>query len=350
MAILSNFINQFFIDILALINITQDTALFIALIVKVIVVILIIVMCVAYTTWLERKIHGLIHLRKGPNVVGAFGLLQPLYDGIKLIFKETIIPLNANKLIFFMAPILTFVVALLGWVVIPIDNGMAFSNLNIGAIYLLAISSLSVYGLIMAGYSSNSQFSLLGAIRSSSQMISYELSMGMIVLCVALISQSLNLNEIIIKQTNLWNFITLFPLAILFFIVILAETNRHPFDLPEGEADIVGGFHTEYSGFLFALFFLAEYANMILMSSFFTILFLGGWLPLLSFYPFNLIPGFVWFILKIIVLLFFIIQVRAVVPRYRYDQLMSLGWKVFLPITFLAFFIISIILRLTMVG
>ena len=189
MAIISNFINQFFIDILALINISQDIALFVALVVKVIVVILIIVMCVAYTTWLERKIHGLIHLRKGPNVVGAFGLLQPLYDGIKLIFKETIIPLNANKFIFFMAPILTFVVALLGWVVIPLDNGMAFADLSIGAIYLLAISSLSVYGLIMAGYSSNSQFSLLGAIRSSSQMISYELSMGMIVLCVALISQ-----------------------------------------------------------------------------------------------------------------------------------------------------------------
>lgn len=349
LAVISNFINNFIFYLLTLVglgHIQNSTIDLIALIVKIFLVILIIMMAVAYATWLERKIHGLAHLRKGPNVVGFFGLLQPIYDGVKLILKESIIPYNANKFLFFLAPIITFVLALLAWAVIPLEEGMAFSNINLGILYILATSALGVYGVIIAGYASNSQFPLMGAIRSSAQMISYELSLSMIILCVVLVAGSLNLSQIVLSQQHIWNFVLLFPLAILFFIIILAETNRHPFDLAEGEADIVGGFHTEYSGFLFALFFLAEYANMILMSALFTILFLGGWLPLVDFSIFAYIPSFFWFVLKTVFVLSLIILVRSVLPRYRYDQLMHLGWKVFLPITLFGFFVIAIILKI----
>ncbi len=317
-----------------------------SLLVKVVLVILFIMICVAYLTLWERKLHGLIARRKGPNVVGPFGLLQPLFDGVKLLLKEIIIPSSANKFVFLLAPVVTFLVALLGWVVIPVDYKVVFADINVGVLYLLATSSLGVYGIIMAGWASNSKYSFLGAIRSSSQMISYEISMGIVIASIVLLSGSLNLTTIVLSQQNGWYLFKLLPLAVLFFIIIIAETNRHPFDLPEAEADIVSGYHTEYSGFIFALFFLAEYANMMLMSSFFTILFLGGWLPLINIYPLNLLPGFLWFALKLIVVLTLMIQLRSVLPRYRYDQLMRLGWKVFIPISLLAFLLLACFLRM----
>lgn len=339
---ITNIINDIFINILPI-----EAIYLITMIVKVFLVILLIMICVAYATWLERKIHGLIQRRKGPNVVGPLGLLQPLFDGIKLILKETIIPNNANKFIFLLAPCVTFVVALLGWAVMPIDYGIVFANINIGVLYLLATSSLSVYGLIMAGWASNSQYAFLGAIRSSAQMISYELTMGLVIVGVVLNVGSLNLTNIVIAQQDLWYIVKLLPLAVMFFIVMVAETNRHPFDLPEAESDLVSGYHVEYSGFAFALFFLAEYANMILVSSFFTVLFLGGWLPLLSFSFFQYIPGFVWFMLKVVIILSIMIQLRSVLPRYRYDQLMHLGWKILLPLALFAVMVIAVILRFT---
>jgi NADH-quinone oxidoreductase subunit H len=302
---------------------------------------LLIVFSVAYLTWIERKIHGAIHLRKGPNVVGPLGLLQPLADGLKLLLKETIIPSQANKFLFFLAPSITFVIAIIAWAVIPVGEGLVFVNINFGALYLLAVSSLGVYGIIIAGWASNSQYSFLGAIRSSSQMISYELSMGLIVLSVVLFVGSFNLTEIVLFQKEGWFIIKLLPLGILFFIVGIAETNRHPFDLPESEAEIVSGYHTEYSGFAFALFYLGEYANMILISSFTTLLFLGGWLPPLDIAIFNIIPSFIWFVLKVLILLIIMIQLKTTLPRYRYDQLMRLGWKIFLPISLCILVIIS---------
>jgi NADH-quinone oxidoreductase subunit H len=309
--------------------------------IKLILAMLLIVFSVAYLTWIERKIHGAIHLRKGPNVVGPLGLLQPLADGLKLLLKETIIPSQANKFLFFLAPSITFVIAIIAWAVIPVGEGLVFVNINFGALYLLAVSSLGVYGIIIAGWASNSQYSFLGAIRSSSQMISYELSMGLIVLSVVLFVGSFNLTEIVLFQKEGWFIIKLLPLGILFFIVGIAETNRHPFDLPESEAEIVSGYHTEYSGFAFALFYLGEYANMILISSFTTLLFLGGWLPPLDIAIFNIIPSFIWFVLKVLILLIIMIQLKTTLPRYRYDQLMRLGWKIFLPISLCILVIIS---------
>jgi NADH-quinone oxidoreductase subunit H len=344
---ISNLINDLVFWALSFFEAEQGLIMVVSVFIKVVLVVLLIMMCVAYLTWLERKIHGLIHMRKGPNVVGPFGLLQPIADGLKLFLKEIIIPIKADKPVFFLAPVITFVVAMLGWAVIPVDAGVVFANINVGVLYLLATSSLGVYGIIMAGWASKSQYSFLGGIRSSAQMISYELSMGLVILSVILFSGSLNMTNIVEAQKDGWYFIKLLPLAVMFFIIIVAETNRHPFDLPEAESDLVGGYHTEYSGFAFALFFLAEYANMMLMSSFFTVLFLGGWLPLLSFGIFAEIPGFIWFILKVVFLLIIMIQLRSVLPRYRYDQLMALGWRYLLPMSLAIFVILACYLKFT---
>ena len=289
---------------------------------------------VAYLTYAERKVIAAMHLRRGPNVVGPFGLLQPLADGLKLFFKETIIPSGANRVVFVMAPMITFSLALVAWAVIPFGDDMVVANINVGVLYLFAISSLGVYGILMAGWASNSKYAFLGAIRSAAQMISYEVSMGFIIITVLLVAGSLNLSDIVNAQKeSVWFIFPLFPMFVIFFISTLAETNRHPFDLPEAEAELVAGYNVEYSAMTFALFFLGEYANMILMSAMTTILFLGGWLPPIDVAPFTWIPGPIWFILKICSLLFLFIWVRATFPRYRYDQLMRLGWKVFLPIS-----------------
>jgi NADH-quinone oxidoreductase subunit H len=294
-----------------------------------------LLVAVAYLTLMERKVLAAMSLRMGPNVVGPFGLLQPLADAGKLIFKETIIPSGANKFLFLAAPCITFILAMIAWAVIPVADGWVISNINVGVLYLFAISSLGVYGIIIAGWSSNSRYAFLGALRSSAQMVSYEVSMGLVIITVLLCVGSLNLSAIVNAQKTVWFALPLFPMFIVFFISALAETNRHPFDLPEAEAELVAGYQVEYSSMAFALFFLGEYANMILMSGMTTILFLGGWLPPFDIAPFNWIPGVVWFCLKIFVLLFVFIWVRATVPRYRYDQLMRLGWKVFLPFSLL---------------
>ena len=288
---------------------------------------------IAYLTSFERKVIGAIQLRKGPNVVGPFGLLQPLADGIKLLTKETIFPENSNKFIFALSPILTFALALLGWAVIPVDFKIVLADINVGIMYVFAISSLGVYGIIMAGWASNSRYAFLGALRSAAQMISYEVSIGLIIVSVLLTSRSLNLSEIVMAQKDLWYVIPHFPMFVIFFISTLAETNRAPFDLPEAESELVAGYNVEYSSMTFGLFFLGEYGNMILMSSMSTILFLGGWLPPFDTEYFNIIPGFLWFLLKVTFLLFVFLWVRATLPRYRYDQLMSLGWKLFLPLS-----------------
>ena len=288
---------------------------------------------IAYLTYFERKVIGAIQLRKGPNVVGPFGLLQPLADGIKLLTKETIFPENSNKFIFALSPILTFALALLGWAVIPVDFKIVLADINVGIMYVFAISSLGVYGIIMAGWASNSRYAFLGDLRSAAQMISYEVSIGLIIVSVLLTSRSLNLSEIVMAQKDLWYVIPHFPMFIIFFISTLAETNRAPFDLPEAESELVAGYNVEYSSMTFGLFFLGEYGNMILMSSMSTILFLGGWLPPFDTEYFNIIPGFLWFLLKVTFLLFVFLWVRATLPRYRYDQLMSLGWKLFLPLS-----------------
>ena len=312
-----------------------DISYLISVLIKIIIIILPLLGAVAYLTLMERKVIASMQLRKGPNVVGPFGLLQPLADGLKLLLKEIIIPDKANKALFLLAPIITFVLALIGWAVIPFSENFVVANLNIGVLYLLATSSLGVYGIIIAGWASNSKYAFLGAIRSSAQMISYEVSIGLIVISVVLMAGSLNLSEIVLAQKNGWYVFSMFPMFVLFFASALAETNRHPFDLPEAEAELVAGYNVEYSSMAFAMFFLGEYANMILISSVASILFLGGWLPLCN-HPFCMaIPGFVWLMLKVIFLLFCFIWVRATLPRYRYDQLMRLGWKVFLPISLL---------------
>ena len=290
---------------------------------------------VAYLTLAERKVLAAMQLRKGPNVVGPFGLFQPFADALKMIMKETIIPSGANRFLFILAPMLTFGLAVLAWAVIPVNDGWAIADINVGILYLFAISSLGVYGIIIAGWASNSKYPFLGALRSAAQMVSYEVSMGFVLVSVLLCAGSLNLSEIVRAQTNLWYCIPLFPMFIVFFISTLAETNRSPFDIPEGESEIVAGFFVEYSSMSFALFFLGEYANMILMSAMTTILFLGGWLAPFNMEPFTWIPGPIWFILKVCVCLFVFLWVRATFPRYRYDQLMRLGWKVFLPFSLL---------------
>ena len=290
-----------------------------------------LLLSVAYLTYAERKVLAGMQLRKGPNVVGPFGLGQPIADGLKLLFKETVIPSGANKVVFIAAPVVTFLLGLIGWAVIPFDDGMVLADINVGILYLFAVSSLGVYGVIMAGWASNSKYAFLGALRSAAQMVSYEISIGFVIVTVLLCVGSLNLTEIVRAQEDLWFAVPLLPMFVIFFVSGLAETNRAPFDLPEAEAELVAGFNVEYSSMPFALFFLGEYANMILMSAMTTILFLGGWLPPIDIAPFNWIPGPIWFGAKIAMVLFFFLWVRATFPRYRYDQLMRLGWKVFLP-------------------
>jgi len=298
-----------------------------------------LLIAVAYFTLIERQILAAIQRRQGPNIVGFYGLLQPLADGLKLFLKETILPKSSNMIIFVLAPVFTFGLALAGWVVIPFGDGFALSELNVGLLYVFTISSLSVHSVIMAGWSSNSKYAFLGALRSAAQMISYEVSMGITLISVVLLAGSLNLNNIVIAQKNMWYFIPLFPMFIIFFICTLAETNRHPFDLPEAEAELVSGYNVEYSAMSFALFFLAEYSNIILMCSLIVILFFGGWLPIINICPINLIPGTIWFAIKVLFFIILFIIVRGTLPRYRYDQLMRLGWKIFLPLS-LAFLII----------
>jgi NADH-quinone oxidoreductase subunit H len=296
-------------------------------------IVLPLLISVAYLTLAERKVIGWMQLRKGPNVVGPFGLLQPFADGAKLFLKETIIPAGSSRFLFIFAPMLTFILSLVAWAVIPFDAGWVLADINVGILYLFAISSLGVYGIIIAGWASNSKYAFLGALRSAAQMVSYEVSMGFVIVSVLLIVGSLNLSDIVEKQKTIWFFIPMFPMFVIFFISALAETNRAPFDLPEAEAELVSGYNVEYSAMTFALFFLGEYANMILMSGMTAVLFLGGWLPPVDIAPFNLIPGVIWFALKIAFVLFCFLWVRATFPRYRYDQLMRLGWKVFLPFT-----------------
>jgi NADH-quinone oxidoreductase subunit H len=290
---------------------------------------------VAYLTYAERKVLAAMQLRKGPNVVGPFGLWQPFADALKMLMKETIIPSGSNPLLFLMAPMLTFSLAMIAWAVIPLGDGWAIADINVGVLYLFAISSLGVYGVIIAGWASNSKYAFLGALRSAAQMVSYEVSMGFVIVSVLLVAGSLNLSDIVRAQQTVWFCIPLFPMFIIFFISTLAETNRAPFDLPEGESEIVAGFFVEYSSMSFALFFLGEYANMILMSAMTTLLFLGGWLAPFGVEPFTWLPGPIWFILKVCFCLFVFLWVRATFPRYRYDQLMRLGWKVFLPASLL---------------
>ena len=291
-----------------------------------------LLVAVAYLTLAERKVMASMQRRKGPNVVGFFGILQPLADGLKLLIKEPVLPSSANTVVFLAAPVVTFLLALISWAVIPFGEGMVLSDLDIGMLYIFAISSLGVYGVIMAGWSSNSKYAFLGALRSTAQMVSYEVSLGLIIITVLMCVGSLNLSEIVLAQEEVWFAVPLFPLLLLFFILCLAETNRAPFDLPEAEAELVAGYNVEYSSMGFALFFLGEYANMIMMSVLCVILFLGGWLPPLSLTIFYWIPGSFWLGIKTIFFLFLYIWVRAAFPRYRYDQLMRLGWKVFLPL------------------
>ena len=312
------------------------------IVIKILLLVVPLLIGVAYLTYAERKVIGAMHLRRGPNVVGPYGLLQPIADGMKLFFKETIIPTGANKVVFLVAPMLTFSLALIAWAVIPVGNGLVIANINVGVLYLFAISSLGVYGVLMAGWSSNSKYAFLGGLRSAAQMVSYEVSMGFIIITVLLVAGSLNLSDIVrAQQETIWFVVPLFPMAIIFFITTLAETNRHPFDMPEAESELVSGYNVEYSAMTFALFFLGEYANMILMAGMTTILFLGGWLPILDVAPFNWIPGPIWFALKMAFVLFIFLWVRATFPRYRYDQLMRLGWKVFLPISLAAVVIVG---------
>ncbi|GBR07784.1 NADH-quinone oxidoreductase subunit NuoH [Acetobacter oeni] len=294
-----------------------------------------LLIAVAYLTLMERKVMAAMQMRRGPNVNGIFGLLQAFADAIKMITKETIIPSGASRFLFLFAPFLTFSLAMMAWAVIPTGNGLAVANINVGILYLLAISSLGVYGMLIAGWASNSKYAFLGGLRSAAQMVSYEVSIGLVIVSVLLAVGSLNLNDIILAQRHIWFCVPMFPMFIVFFISALAETNRAPFDLPEGESELVAGFFVEYSSLSFGLFFLGEYANMILMSGMVSILFLGGWLPPLGIAPFTWIPGPLWLIAKILFCLFVFIWTRATFPRYRYDQLMRLGWKVFLPVSLL---------------
>ena len=288
---------------------------------------------VAMVVWLDRRVWAFVQKRQGPNVVGPFGLLQTIADALKYIFKEIIIPSSSNKVIFILAPIVTMTLALIAWAVIPFSATQVLADINVGILYLFAVSSLGVYGIIMGGWASNSKYPFLGAIRSAAQMVSYEVSIGVIIINVLLCVGSLNLNDIVIAQQNLWFVIPLFPMFVIFFISALAETNRPPFDLPEAEAELVAGYQTEYSGMMYAMFWLGEYANILLMCAMGAILFLGGWLSPLEIYPFTLVPGPLWLVLKILLLFLLFALVKAIVPRYRYDQLMKLGWKVFLPLS-----------------
>ena len=290
-----------------------------------------ILVSVAMIVWLDRRVWGLVQKRKGPNVLGPFGLLQTLADALKYIFKEIIIPASANKTLFILAPIVTMTLALVAWAVIPMSEELVLSDINVGILYLFAVSSLGVYGIIMGGWASNSKYPFLGAIRSAAQMVSYEVSIGIIIINVLLCVGSLNLKDIVLAQKELWYVIPLFPMFVIFFISALAETNRPPFDLPEAEAELVAGYQTEYSGMMYAMFWLGEYANILLMCAMGSILFLGGWLPIIDIYPINMIPAPIWMILKILFLFLLFALIKAIVPRYRYDQLMRLGWKIFLP-------------------
>lgn len=294
-----------------------------------------LVAAVAWLTWAERKVIGAVQLRKGPNVAGPFGLLQPIADGVKLLTKETVLPARANPVVFILAPMVTFTLSFVAWAVIPFDDGWVLADINVGILFLFAVASLEVYGVLMAGWASNSRYAFLGALRSAAQMVSYEVSMGFVIVTVLICAGSLNLSEIVMAQKDMWFVVPLFPMFVVFFVSGLAETNRHPFDLPEDEAALVAGYFVEYSAMPFALFFLGEYAAMILVSGMTAVLFLGGWLPPLDMAPFTWVPGVVWFGLKISVVLFFFLWVRATFPRYRYDQLMRLGWKVFLPFSLL---------------
>ena len=292
-----------------------------------------ILVTVAMIVWLDRRVWAFVQKRRGPNVVGPFGLLQSFADTLKYIFKEIIIPASSNKVIFVLAPITTMTLALIAWAVIPFGETLVLSNINVGILYLFAVSSLGVYGIIMGGWASNSKYPFLGAIRSAAQMVSYEVSIGVIIINVLLCVGSLNLNDRVLAQKNIWFVIPLFPMFVIFFISALAETNRPPFDLPEAEAELVAGYQTEYSGMMYAMFWLGDYANILLMCAMGSILFLGGWLSPLEMYPFNLIPSALWLILKMLLLFILFALVKAIVPRYRYDQLMKLGWKIFLPLS-----------------
>ena len=294
-----------------------------------------ILVSVAMIVWLDRRVWGLVQKRKGPNVVGPFGLLQTVADALKYIFKEIIIPASANKAVFILAPIVTMTLALVAWAVIPMSEDFVLADINVGILYLFAVSSLGVYGIIMGGWASNSKYPFLGAIRSAAQMVSYEVSIGIIIINVLLCVGSLNLKDIVLAQKEMWYVIPLFPMFVIFFISALAETNRPPFDLPEAEAELVAGYQTEYSGMMYAMFWLGEYANILLMCAMGSVLFLGGWLPIIDIYPLNLIPAPIWMILKILFLFLLFALIKAIVPRYRYDQLMRLGWKIFLPLSLL---------------
>ena len=300
---------------------------------KILFLLIPVLVSVAMIVWLDRRVWAFVQKRQGPNVVGPFGLLQSLADALKYIFKEIIIPASSNKIIFILAPIITMTLALIAWAVIPFGENQALANINVGILYIFAVSSLGVYGIIMGGWASNSKYPFLGAIRSAAQMVSYEVSIGIIIINVLLCVGSLNLSDIVMAQQNMWFIIPLFPMFVIFFISALAETNRPPFDLPEAEAELVAGYQTEYSGMMYAMFWLGEYANILLMCALGSILFLGGWLSPIDLYPFNLIPGVLWLIFKILLLFILFALVKAVVPRYRYDQLMRLGWKIFLPLS-----------------
>ena len=300
---------------------------------KILFLLIPVLVSVAMIVWLDRRVWAFVQKRQGPNVVGPFGLLQSLADALKYIFKEIIIPSSSNKVIFILAPIITMTLALIAWAVIPFGINQVLANINVGILYIFAVSSLGVYGIIMGGWASNSKYPFLGAIRSAAQMVSYEVSIGIIIINVLLCVGSLNLSDIVLAQQKIWFIIPLFPMFVIFFISALAETNRPPFDLPEAEAELVAGYQTEYSGMMYAMFWLGEYANILLMCALGSILFLGGWLSPIDVYPFSLIPGALWLILKILFLFILFALVKAIVPRYRYDQLMRLGWKIFLPLS-----------------
>ena len=300
---------------------------------KILFLLLPLLTAVAMIVWLDRRVWAFVQKRKGPNVVGPFGLFQSLADALKYIFKEIIIPASANKIIFILAPIVTMTLALIAWAVIPFSEEIVLADINVGILYLFAVSSLGVYGIIMGGWASNSKYPFLGAIRSAAQMVSYEVSIGVIIINVLLCVGSLNLTDIVLAQENLWFIVPLFPMFVIFFISALAETNRPPFDLPEAEAELVAGYQTEYSGMMYAMFWLGEYANILLMCSVGSILFLGGWLSPIDIYPFTIVPAPLWLIFKILLLFILFSLVKAIVPRYRYDQLMKLGWKIFLPLS-----------------
>jgi NADH-quinone oxidoreductase subunit H len=311
------------------------------IVLHILIIIVPLILSMAYLTYAERKVIAAMQLRQGPMVVGPFGLLQPLADGLKLLGKETIIPSGANRVIFVIAPMLTFMLSLVAWAVIPVNQGWVLADINVGILYLFAISSLGVYGILMAGWASNSRYAFLGGLRSAAQMVSYEVSIGLVLVTVLLTTGSLNLTDIVVAERAWWVDLLLFPMFVIFVISALAETNRSPFDLPEGESELVGGYNVEYSAMTFALFFLGEYMNMILMSSIAVVLFLGGWLPPFGLEFLSVVPGFVWFVAKVCFVLFFFLWSRATLPRYRYDQLMRLGWKVFLPFTLIWVVVVS---------